>query len=269
MIWSELPSDHKFPEHMPVHPQGHFGKVGLDHVFDNVLTPWAIDRTLDGGGHGIIKDSLNKATELGDRGARQNVKCESYGPPPAPKAESKRSRASKKCNCPFWFVMEESSEGWLVSRMHCGLVPFEQMHGSFHNHTLTQTQPQANAAPGGKQRQIPADLKIIGAAMADVHQRAGSIYDTLARMCKKDGRPVTFDQSDIRNEFAATTAARASDAMSLIKALKDREQLKGLGWDFSVDKDEGLTRVWWELKARPIRSFLCFGENNPTNILFI
>ena len=73
----------------------------------------------------------------------------------------------------------------VFSHSACGLVPFEEMHGSFHNHTLTQTQSQANAAPGGKQRQIPADLRIIGAAMADVHQRAGSIYDILARMCKK------------------------------------------------------------------------------------
>ena len=89
MIWSELPSDHKFPENMPVHPQGHFGKVGLDHVFGNVLTPWAVDRTLDGGGHVISKDSLNKATELGDRGARQNVKCESYGRWAAASSESR------------------------------------------------------------------------------------------------------------------------------------------------------------------------------------
>ena len=45
------------------------------------------------------------------------------------------------------------------------------------------------------------------------------------------------------------TAERASDANSLILALRNREKLQGLAWDFEIDAQEGLTRVWWKMKA--------------------
>jgi hypothetical protein len=73
---------------------------------------------------------------------------------------------------------------------------------------LTQTLPEANAAPGGTQREIPLDLEKIDKDMAEVHCSVSTIFETLARMCKNSEREVTFDHHDVRNAYGATTADR-------------------------------------------------------------
>ena len=249
-IWADTPEDHRFPKDMPLGPWGTFGRDGIDAAVKDYLTPWAQNRGLDGGGHSIAKKHLTVAKAGGEKGARQDVVCECHGPPPPPNPDAKRAKVSVKTNCPFGFVMEESSQGWVVARMNPGSIRHANESGGFHNHPLTQTLSEANAAPGGKQRKIPLDLEKIGKDMAEVHCSVSTIFETLARMCKNSEREVTFDHHDVRNAYGATTAERASDANSLILALRNREKLQGLAWDFEIDAQEGLTRVWWEMKVR-------------------
>jgi hypothetical protein len=164
---------------------------------------------------------------------------------PAVNPDGVRVKSSGKCDCPFYFTLEESHSGWVVSHMHKDAMALE----TFHNHRLKTSRPAANAALGGALRKIPVDLMEMGRFMSKHNTQPGKIYAALARECQERGYEVTFTMSDVRNQFAASTLERVLDATGLVEMLEKRKVLQGLQYDHVTEGEDGLTRVFFEFKG--------------------
>ena len=229
VILSELPDGHRFPDDMPQGPFG-FGQEGFDVAF-NVLFGYWSQR-----GAKIIKaKGITKATLRSRKGARTTFACERYGHAPAEKASPKRNTTSKKTNCPFYLSLEESNDGVVVARINIEACDLD----TFHNHSLSF---------GGKQN-VPTDLEPLGAAMAAANLKPSQIFMVLSHQVQSRNEPVLFTREDIRNKWASTPSEKKLDATGMISDLKRREATSGLFYDFVVDEDEGLTRVFFEMKG--------------------
>jgi hypothetical protein len=234
---------HRFPENMPLGPHG-FGLKGRLAML-NAQKDWSRSYGDGGAFSTIFAGGFDKAVLRGKKGARQGFCCSCFGKPPPVIADSVRTKASCKTNCPFYVSAEESSEGWVASHMHKDALALE----TFHNHPLVSNLVEANAALGGGLRDIPLDLCEKAGFMSKHHIRPGEIYSALVRECQDLGQEVTFTKQDVMNKFAATAVERSMDATGLISKLKQRYNLNGLMYDFEVSDDEGLTRLFYEAKG--------------------
>ena len=66
----------------------------------------------------------------------------------------------------------------------------------------------------------------------------------LSHQVQSRNEPVLFTREDIRNKWASTPSEKKLDATGMISDLKRREATSGLFYDFVVDEDEGLARVF-------------------------